>query len=135
MEKKNFGGDFDDALRLFLNRFLEVHPKNTWPGWFKTRTTYGGRTEDDRRWRFSFTAVPLSILGPGDSWEAVENGSFVLARTDTETGEKRCVISNGSNEVITIFEAIVDLHKKNVEIVSDQDLGSINGNQLLPLQR
>jgi len=135
MEKKNFGSGFDDALRLFLDRFLEAHPKNTWPGWFKTCTTYGGHTEGDRRWRFSFTAVPSSILGPGDSWEAVEHGGFVLARTDIETGEKRHIISNAPSEVITIFEAIVDPHAKDVQVVTDQDLSGINGGELLPLQR
>lgn len=135
MEKKNLGGGFDDALRLFLDRFLEIHPKNTWPSWFKTCTTYGGRIEGDRRWRFSFTAVPSSVLGPGDSWEAAENGSFVLARTNVETGEKRYVISNAASEVITIFEAIVDLAEKNILVVSDQDLSAINGDELLPLQR
>jgi hypothetical protein len=103
MGNKIFGGDFDDALRVFLDRFLEIHTKHTWPGWFKTCTTYGGRAEGDRRWRFSFTAVPLSILGPGDSWGSVENGGFVLARTDIETGEKRYIISNAPGEVIIIF--------------------------------
>ncbi|NHZ67113.1 hypothetical protein [Massilia genomosp. 1] len=135
MEKKDVGRGFEDALRIFLDSFLEVHPKKTWPSWFKTCTTYGGQREADHRWRFSFSAVPRSVLGPGDSWEADKNGGYVLARTDMETGEKRYVISNAPSDVITIFEAIVDIAMKTVLIVSDRDLGTINGDDLLPLQR
>ena len=135
VEKKNVGREFEDALRFFLDGFLEAHPKNTWPSWFKTCTTYGGRKETDHCWRFSFTAIPTSALRPGDSWETAENGGYVLARTDMETGEKRYVISNAPSDVITIFEAVVDIAVKTVLIVSDRELGTINGEDLLPLQR
>lgn len=135
MDKRHSGREFDDALQLFLDSFLEAHPKEAWPSWFKACTTYGGHKEDNHHWRFSFTAVPSSALGPGESWEETKNGGYVLTRTDPGTGEKRCVISNTPSAVITIFEAIVDLVAQNVLIISDQDLAKINGEDLLPLRK
>lgn len=135
VNKKNLARNFDDALQLFLDGFLEIHPKKTWPSWFKTRATYGGHKEVGHCWRFSFTAIPTSVLEPGESWEAAKNGGYLLARTDMETGEKRYVISNTPSDVITIFEATVDTATKTVLIVSDRDLDTINGDDLLPLQR
>ncbi len=135
MNKNESGQEFDNAFQLFLNAFLEIHPKKSWPSWFRTHTTYGGHSEGAGRWRFSFTAVPTSALRPGDLWEETKNGRYILARIDPETKEKRYVISNVLDDVITIFEAIVDVAVGNISIVVDRELTGVNQEDLLPLRR
>jgi hypothetical protein len=125
---------FDRALELFLDSFLRVHPKESWPAWFKTCTAYGGQEDAKNIWRFSFTGVPSSVLGPGESWEEAPNG-YVLVKTDPESKERRYIISNAAREVVVIFEATVDLFSGNVTILSDMDLASIDGRVLLPLRK
>ncbi|QBE65067.1 hypothetical protein [Pseudoduganella lutea] len=135
MEKKESGHDFDNALQLFLDSFLDAHPESTWPSWFRKCTTYGGHRATGHFSTFSFTAIPISALGPGELCEETEDGGYVLARTAMETRVKRYVISNAPSDVITIFEASIDVAMKRVFIVLDRKLSTIDGAGLLPLQR
>lgn len=126
--------EFDQASSLFLDAFLEVHPRATWPSWFRKCTICDGQKEDVKRWRFSFTALPSSMLQPGELWERTERGGYVLARIDPNTGEKRYVISNSRSGILTIFEAVIDLDSDRVSVTYDRDLAAIAEDELLPLQ-
>jgi hypothetical protein len=134
MKKDNSTHEFEKALQLFLDSFLEAHPKKTWPAWFRTSTTYGGHKDGEKIWRFSFTGTPSSALGPGESWEE-KNDGYILVKTDTETQERHYVISNTPREVFVIFEAVVDLNSGNVSIISSRNLSEINAQDLLPLRK
>lgn len=133
MNEKVSKNEFENALQIFLDTFIERHPKSTWPDWFRSCTTYGGEKEGRLSWRFSFTAIPSSVLNVGESWEVTRNG-YVLVQTDPQTKERRYVISNVPSQVVTIFEAVIDLSARGVSIIVDKDLGSINGKELLPLR-
>lgn len=134
MKKSDLTQEYELALQLFMDGFLEAHPRETLPAWFRTSTTYGGHKEGEDIWRFSFTCIPSSILGPGESWEE-KNDGYVLVKTDPDTKERRYVISNVENETIVIFEAIVDIRSRNVSVISNMDLDSIDGRGLLPLRK
>jgi hypothetical protein len=134
MKEENLTPDFERALQLFLDSFMEVHPKETWPTWFRTSTIYGGHKDRDNTWRFSFTGIPSSVLGEGESWEE-KNDGYVLVKTDPDTKERRYVISNTPSAVIVVFEAIVDLNSGKVSIVSKRDISDIDGQDLLPLRK
>ncbi len=134
MKKDNSTHEFEKALQLFLDSFLGVHPKETWPAWFRTSTTYGGHKDGEGIWRFSFTGIPSSVLGVGESWEE-KNDGYILVKTDPETKERRYVISNTPSEVIVIFEAIIDLNSGQVSVVSSKDISEIDGRDLLPLRK
>jgi hypothetical protein len=134
MNEKISKNEFENALQIFLDTFIGKHPKNTWPDWFRLCTTYGGQKEERQRWRFSFTAIPSSVLNVGESWEMTKNNGYVLVQTDPQTKERRYVISNVPSQVVTIFEAVIDLSSRGVSIIVDKDLGSIDGKELLPLR-
>ncbi|MBR7783671.1 hypothetical protein [Undibacterium luofuense] len=134
MKKDNSTHEFEKALQLFLDSFLGVNPKETWPTWFRTSTTYGGHKDSEGIWRFSFTGIPSSVLGVGESWEE-KNDGYILVKTDPETKERSYVISNTPSEVIVFFEAIIDLNSGKVSVVSSKNISEIDGRDLLPLRK
>jgi len=127
--------NFDQALEKFIDRFLALHPKPTWPPWFRACTTYGGSREADRSWRLAFTASLKPELAPGEAWEVSAGGSMVLTRTDPATGEKHYIISSAGGETLTVFEARVDGVSGVVTVLHDQPLDTINGEALLPMRK
>ena len=129
------GVSFDQALEKFMDVFLELHPKSSWPSWFTSCTTYGGEKDSDGNWRFAFTAVSKNVLEKGESWEEQPSGNFALTKIDPETGEKRYVISNSSKEVIKIFEASIDSVSSGVLVTVDRDLAEFNGKELLQYRK
>jgi hypothetical protein len=126
---------FDKALEKFLDKFLELHPKNEWPEWFKSCTTYGGERDSDNRWRFAFTAIPKQALSTGEAWEETPNGNYALIKVDPESGEKRYVISNTTDKIIKIFEVVIDPVSMAVSVVVDENLEEIDGDELLPIRK
>ena len=127
--------NFDKALEMFLDKFLELHPKDTWPDWFKSCTTYGGTKAQNSSWRFEFTAILKKELGKNESWEFSKDGKARLVKIDPKTGEKRYVISNtaDADSVLKIFEAVIDPTKHTILVMVDKDLDKINGEDLRPL--
>jgi len=127
--------NFDQALEKFMDVFLEFHPKNSWPTWFKSCTTYGGEKDLEGNWRFAFTAISRDVLEEGESWEELPNGNFALTKVDMETGEKRYVISNTSKEIITLFEVSIDPVSSEVSVIFDRNLAEVDGSELLPYRK
>lgn len=125
---------FENAIEIFLDRFLQVHPKDSWPSWFKSCTSYSGTVDAEGHWRLAFTAMPKECLGENESWEIDEKGHYVLTKVDPDSGEKWFVISNTAEKVITLFEVKIDKESNEIEILSDQDLHSINGAELFNLR-
>ncbi len=134
VKKDNLTSEFDKAFQLFFEGFLRSYPKETWPSWFRTSTNYGGCKKSEGVWEFCFTGIPSSVLGAGDSWEE-RNGGYILVKTDPDTGAKRYVISNASNEVFVIFKAVVDINSENFSVVFSTDIYEIDGRDLLPLRK
>lgn len=126
---------FDQVLEKFLDVFLGLHPKNSWPSWFKSCTIYGGEKCSDGNWRFSFSAISKYALEEGELWEEKSNGNFALVKIDWETGEKRYVISNTSKKIINLFEARINSASLEVLITVDMDLAEIDGTELLPYRK
>ncbi len=129
-EKKMQKINFDQALEIFLDKFLELHPKNTWPDWIKKCTTYGGTKDENKFWRFAFTALPEYSLKENENWETAIDGTKALVKIDPDTGEKRYIISNTTANVITIFEAVINPNTSEITVTSDLDLSSIDGGNL-----
>lgn len=123
---------FEKALTLFLDKFLELHPKSEWPSWFKSHTTYGGSFEGSDHWRFSFTVLPKSAIPEDYLWEKKDDG-YALTKIDPKTGDKMFVISNVSEHGLSLFECEVDTFGV-VKVLLDSDLNSIEVNDLLPLR-
>jgi len=126
---------FDQALEKFMDVFLELHPKNSWPAWFKSCTTYGGEKDSNGNWIFAFTAMSKEALEEGEIWEEQANGNFALTKVDPATGEKRYVISNTSKELIKLFEAIIDSVSSEVLVTVDRDFNEVDGQELLPYRK
>ena len=125
---------FDQALELFMDCFVELHPRTSWPEWFMTSTMYGGTRCENGSWRFSFTAFPKSSLGANEIWEETERG-YSLVMVDPKTGERRIVISSTPSEFITLFEAIVDVGNKKVNVILDSMVENFDCADLLPLRK
>lgn len=123
--------DFDKATEIFIDKFLELHPKSTWPDWFKRCTTYGGTKDNKKFWRFAFTALPEELPRKNEYWEIGKDGSRNLVKIDPDTGEKRYIISNTTDAVITIFEAVINPITAEIKVLKDKDLTKINGRSLL----
>lgn len=127
--------NFDEALEIFLDKFLEKHPKNTWPDWLKRCTTYGGTKDENKFWRFELTALSKDSLNENEYWETAINGSKALVKVDPGTGEKRYIISNTAANVITIFEAVINPITSEIFVITDLDLSSINGENFQILRK
>ncbi|MGD9365099.1 MAG: hypothetical protein PVH87_05340 [Desulfobacteraceae bacterium] len=132
-ENKMANLDFDKAMEIFIDKFLELHPKITWPDWFKRCTSYGGKKDDKNFWRFAFTALPNDLLNKNEYWEIGKDGSRHLVVVDPDTGEKRYIISNTTDEVITLFEVEINPDTAEITVLKDEDLNKINGEGLLVL--
>ena len=126
--------DFDTALQLFRDKFYELHPRDTLPTWFRNCVTFGAIKEGDKSWRIEYTALPKGQLDENEFWETRPNGGMALVSVDPETGEKSYIISNTTENVLTIFEAIVDLNTSEVLVTVNKDLREINGEDLEPYQ-
>jgi len=126
---------FDQALEKFIDTFLALHPKNTWPRWFKTHTTYGGKRDANNQWIFAFTAIPKDALSDGEIWKETSNGTYALVTINKTTGENEYVISNTSDKSVTLFEAIIDPITTEVSVIKDIDFDQISSTQLLPIRK
>lgn len=125
---------FDQALELFMDCFIERHPRASWPEWFWTSTTYGGTLVDNHIWKFSFSAYPKSSLSPNEAWEETESG-YSLVVTDPRTGEKKYVISSSPSEIVNLFEVMIDVGKMKANVVSDQMDVNFDRMDFLPLRK
>jgi hypothetical protein len=125
--------DFDKAMEIFIDKFLDLHPKATWPKWFKRCTSYGGTKDDKNFWKFAFTALPNQSTNKNEYWEIGRDGGRHLVKVDPDTGEKRYIISNTTDSVITLFEAEINPNTAEIKVLKDQDLNEINGEELLVL--
>lgn len=126
---------FDQALEKFMDVFLELHPKKSWPIWFKSCTTYGGEKDSSGNWIFAFTAISKEALEEGEGWEEQANGNFALTKVDPATGEKRYVISNTSKEPMKLFEANINSVSSEISVTFDRDLNEVDGEELLPYRK
>ncbi len=125
---------FDEALGIFLDKFIELHQKGTLPRWFKNCTTYGGTKDNNKCWRLAFTAVPKYLLKENECWDTASDGRRALVEIDPVSGEKKYIISNTATEVITLFEVVVNPLTSAISIVTDLDLSSIDGEELQELR-
>jgi hypothetical protein len=133
MDSNKIGGrhgaakmDFETAAAFVLEHFFTSHPKASLPEWFADCATLGGTKDAQMRWILNFTVVPKLQLQADEFWEE-RNGKSVLAKLDPKTGQKRIVIHRKANEVVVIFQAIVDPETGQVTVLIDSDLSAMDG--------
>lgn len=125
--------DYDIAAYLTMNKFLELHPKETLPEWFIQSAALGGKNDNCGNWVMSYTVVKKQELGENRYWKADSlRGGRKLMERDLDTGEEFVIISNSlpDSEIIRIFKAKVIDADLSVEVLLDTDLDTINGADL-----
>jgi hypothetical protein len=124
----------EKALELFVDKYLELHPKESSPKWFFSHTDMGQISSGEaNKLRFAFMALKKKELGLNEWYEEV-HGKEVLAVLNPETQKKEYVISIHESEILIIFEAVVDLETAELTILTDRDLLSINSEDLRKLR-
>jgi hypothetical protein len=121
------------ALDLFTDKFLELHPKETWPDWFTSHTDIVEVHASDNKCRLAISAFKKRDLRSNEWYEEV-HGKDVLTKLDPDTQEKRYVINTPESEVLDIFGAIIDLETFDCNIVVDEDMSSIDVKRLRKLR-
>ena len=118
--------DFDKTLRASMEKFLTLHPRESWPNWVCKCISFEGRKDDHGIWTIEFTGIKRQPL-PADSHFEIINGREELVRINPETGEKGIIISWGSiplSDIIVIFKTSVDPETLEVTVLIDSDFSS-----------
>ncbi|ABC29865.1 hypothetical protein HCH_03099 [Hahella chejuensis KCTC 2396] len=123
--------DFDKALDIFFEKFMELNPAETLPEWFKDSTMYGGSIVEGRYWELSFMAHLKSSLGENECWEKDKDGRYRLVSYHPDTGEKRYIISGGGGEAVKLFTLRIDINSGEVSDISQRNFSEIDGDDLL----
>ena len=131
----------EKALGLFVDKFLELHPRESWPKWFTSHTNLAEiSTEKSRistggsnKRKFAIVALQKREPGP-DQWYEEFDGEEVLATYFPGTQEKGYIINMPEPEILIIFGAVVNLENSALTILVNKDLFSINGEKLLKLR-
>lgn len=118
---------FDQATRLAAQRFYNMHPLGSLPGWVDSSVTVGCVKEKDGRWRIEYSLCPKMELGDNEFWGDV-NGKRALMKLDQKTGQRRVVISRTqSTPAVVIFSVLVRVEDGDTFVVSNCDLSAVDG--------
>jgi hypothetical protein len=137
MENENKGDEkekryisYDTAESLLLDKFFQLHPKNTHPEWLSRllppRIDFDEKTG---KLVLSVGAYKKEPLGPNHYWEE-KDGRKHLMYKDPTTGKISVVIHYTPKEYLTIFKAVLDAETAEVTVLVDTDLSSIVGEEL-----
>ncbi|MCP3139457.1 hypothetical protein [Pyxidicoccus xibeiensis] len=118
----------NEALRLFRERLLALHPRAEWPEWVDSSVIMHLDVPASGKSTFSLQASPDPALAPGLHWEEV-NGSRMLVSIDKETGKRGVIIhwSTHPSEIVTLFSAVLDDETSQVTVLVDNDFSKLEG--------
>lgn len=120
--------DFDTAQSLLLDRFIKLHPKDTWPEWLSRSPAFSFTLDKMRQLEMSLTVVPKEPLGPNEFWEEID-GHKMLVRINPVTGKKGIILCKAPRKVITLFKAVVHPETAEVTVLIDTDLSNLAGEE------
>jgi len=123
----------EKALELFLNKFFELHPKQSWPKWIRTHTDWAKFDEKSNIYKLGIVAWQKKELGANECYEEV-NGREFLTKINPQTKQKEYVVNIRGVQMITIFQVLVDEKNFAVEVLLDTDLLLIDSKQLIKLR-
>jgi hypothetical protein len=118
---RNARNIYAQALKeLAIDKFLKLYPKENWPQWIEKRAEFKVEFDELDVCKVSIVVVVHGAMPEGHFWE----GNKLMVRHDD--GKLFVTIHcNPFLELITIFEAQVDLESLAVTFIIDKDPSTI----------
>ncbi|WP_156338570.1 hypothetical protein [Chondromyces crocatus] len=120
--------DDDIAIAFAAEEFERLHPRETWPKWFRKSTSISTSSDNQRRWIVSFSVSYKEPLLEGEQWEQLDNNWYIV-KTDPKTMEKMIVFKTPRRTEI-FFEVAIDPETAAVSVLVDKDLSGFDGDDL-----
>lgn len=118
--------NFENINEFAWSKILELHPKETWPDWFKKCISLKVTLDANYQWVISLDGVKNEPLEP-NYFEEEFNGRRRTIYLDPITGKKYVVLCIAPKTIITVFKAVINPDTAEVTVLVDSDFSRLVG--------